>query len=400
MMKHTFYIAILLFCSRIEYVVFAQDTNNCGKCHQKEQNSEANSIHIQEGVGCADCHGGNGKGGIKGTAHGEGFLGKIPRQDIPKLCAKCHSDVRKMNPYGLSTDQYAQYLTSKHGEALVEGKTDVATCIDCHNTHGIKRVRDPQSPVYPKNVPSTCAKCHSNKELMDKYGLPATAETLYKQSIHADLLLNKDDLSAPTCATCHGNHGAVPPGFAEISHTCGKCHIKQQDLFKESPHAPLVAEGTFKGCVTCHSNHKISRTPKDIFKRCSTCHEEGDKAIKERDTIFTLIESAEGDFQKTKDRLGQLTRAGFHTEDEELLLEEAKTSILQLPPVQHTLNLENVRKLFSTTESTLSDIQRQLDKKEKVEEIKKFALVPIWLFLIGMAIAFWAKKKSIEKDGR
>jgi len=41
-----------------------------------------------------------------------------------------------------------------------------------------------------------------------------------------------------------------------------------------------------------------------------------------------------------------------------------------------------------------------LDKKEKVEEIKKFALVPIWLFLIGMAIAFWAKKKSIEKDGR
>ena len=190
----------------------------------------------------------------------------------------------------------------------------------------------------------------------------------------------------------------MPPGFSDISHVCGKCHIKQQELFLTSPHAPLVEDGTFKGCVTCHSNHKIKRESSEIFNACSICHEEGDKAMQKRDFIFSGITTTENDFQDTKYTLTQMTRAGFHTEEEELLLEEAKTLLLQLPPIQHTLEVINVEKVSAGARTTLKDIRERLEEKEKTEQLKKLSLIPIWLFLAMMAIVFWLKRKNIESD--
>ncbi len=370
----------------------------CYTCHEKERISEQNAIHIKEGVACVDCHGGNPESADRTNAHGGSFSGKIQRQNIPALCGSCHSDVRKMNPYGIPTDQQNQYLSSKHGEALSQGKTDVAVCVDCHGAHGILKVGNPGSPVYPKNIPGTCGKCHSDAERMKKHELPASAEGLYRQSVHAELLLKKDDLSAPTCVTCHGNHGAIPPGFSEISHVCGKCHIRQQELFAESPHAAAAEEGIFESCVTCHTNHKILTTTNDIFKQCTDCHEENDAAMNKRDEIFSLIHASDTSYQKSKIRLDSLARFGFHTDDEQLLLEEAKTSLLQLPPVQHTLNLQNVQKVVTSVDASLNDLNQRMDQIQRIERLKKIALIPIGLFLIGMSVLFWAKRKEIEKE--
>ena len=46
----------------------------------------------------------------------------------------------------------------------------------------------------------------------------------------------RGDLSAPTCTTCHGNHGATPPGFASVANVCSTCHVFQAQLFDSSPH--------------------------------------------------------------------------------------------------------------------------------------------------------------------
>ncbi len=374
----------------------AQQPESCGACHTKEGALEQSSAHSHEQVGCVACHGGDGAQADKEKAHA-GQVKKIPRTEIPASCAKCHSDVRRMNPYGIATDQFAQYQTSRHGQKLAEGNTEVATCVDCHQSHGIRKVKDPQSSAYPANVPKTCGRCHSDAELMKRHDLPATAPKLWSESVHGKLLLEKGDLSAPTCVTCHGNHGAVPPGFQDISHVCGKCHVKQQELFSQTRHFTLTQEGSFQACVTCHRNHLIRKTKDEIGKSCKKCHEESDPPRVRFESIFATIRGSEGRLQTTRERVQRMARAGFHVDDEEVLLEEAKTSVLQLVPTQHTLSEPKVREVAQAAEGTMREIHRRLDAKERTEGMKKKALIPIWGFLLVMAGLFWLKLRQVKK---
>jgi hypothetical protein len=84
---------------------------------------------------------------------------------------------------------------------------------------------------------------------MAQYELSAEVVTEYRQSVHGRLLYELKDTGAPTCASCHDNHAAVPPGFADVGQVCGKCHTATAEHFSKSVHASL--EG-FKGCVQCH----------------------------------------------------------------------------------------------------------------------------------------------------
>jgi hypothetical protein len=371
--------------------------DSCVKCHEKEAATESASIHRREQVGCASCHGGDPGQADKEKAHGP-QVRKIARTEIPALCAKCHSDVRMMNPFGIPTDQFAQYQTSRHGLKLAEGDTEVATCADCHGSNGIRKAKDPESPVFPKNVPATCAKCHADADLMKKHGLKSTAPKDYGESVHAQLL-EKGDLSAPTCITCHGNHGATPPGVRDIIRVCGKCHVKEQELFSLTKHAALTEKGDFQSCVTCHRNHLIRTKQEDIRKSCKLCHgDDTDPARTRFTSIFSTIHGAEERFQGAKDRLQRMEHAGFAVDDEAVLLEDAKTAVLRLKPVQHALDESKVAVVANEADAAIAEINRRLDGKERTELWKKRSLVPLWAFLLGMAGLFWMKLGRIKRD--
>jgi hypothetical protein len=370
----------------------------CAGCHPAQRDAELPGVH-SKAVSCVDCHGGNPKETDKDRAHGPDFKSAIARLAVPAVCGTCHSDVRRMNPVGIPTDQLAHYRTSKHGEALARGILQAAVCTDCHGVHGILRARDPRSPVHPSHVPATCGRCHGNRDVMEKLGHPWTAESDYRAGVHGELLLGKGDPAAPHCATCHGNHGAVPPGFTEVGRVCGKCHAKQVDLFETSPHAFYAKDGSFKGCIVCHANHRIVTSPAAMAGRCAPCHEAPDKEMKSFSALQDLIARTRADYARTSDRVAQATRAGRFTDDEQLALEKAKTSLLQLPPLQHTLHQPKVAALVGTITSELGEVERQLDRQERAERWKKLALAPIWAFLLGMAWLFRAKQKRIERTG-
>ena len=76
---------------------------SCLKCHEKEKALFAPSAHAQAGLTCVDCHGGNAKD-TEPTAHAtEDFKKPDNKKAIAEMCAHCHGDVRRMNPYGLPT---------------------------------------------------------------------------------------------------------------------------------------------------------------------------------------------------------------------------------------------------------------------------------------------------------
>lgn len=376
--------------------------SSCEACHPKEAAAEKDRPHQRAGIDCVACHGGDPTAKTSDAAkrQSSGFRGAMTRTAWTELCGDCHADVRRMNPFGIPTDQLARYRTSRHGEDLF-GKNDehVAICIDCHGSHGILGPDSSDSPVYPRNVPDTCGKCHDHAEIIDEYGLDGDEEANYRASVHGDLLLKQGDLSAPQCATCHGSHGALPPGFARVSAVCGKCHVRQRELFEKSPHARLVESGDFDACVVCHSNHKVVPASDQILKgTCSLCHQPDSTPLQTRDLILSSLQQAQGQVDRAKERLATAQRRGLATEEEQVLLADARTALLQMEATQHTLDPERLQTSAREVASTVDRLGEQLDAATSLERIKRLALLPVIAFLVLMSLGSWVRFRRIHRS--
>src|SRR3954469_20838606 len=222
-------LAVALFFAALLLTTPAQaqaPQSSCIDCHsvldgplQVTPEMAAQDIHASKGIDCSACHGGDPKAADEtAMSKAKGFKGKPKRADIPALCASCHSNgeyMRKYNP-SLRTDQLAQYHTSVHGKKRAQGDEKVAVCSDCHTPHTILAANDQRSKVNPLNVVSTCATCHADAARMKPYGIPTDQAAGYNVSVHHEALTVRGDMSAPTCVTCHGNHGAAPPGVSSV----------------------------------------------------------------------------------------------------------------------------------------------------------------------------------------
>jgi hypothetical protein len=257
----------------------------------------ASDVHGAAGLSCQDCHGGNPDPALaddmdRAMASDDPqhpYRGVPERAAIPAFCGRCHSDpayMRRFNPE-LRVDQEREYGSSHHGQGLARGDLGVATCADCHGAHGILAADDPRSPVYPRQVAETCRKCHGDAKHMagrstaDGRPLPIDQYERWRRSVHAQALLDKEDLSAPTCNDCHGNHGAAPPGVASIAFVCGRCHAREAELFRQGPkhaafeaHNELLADAGPESCAACHSapEPQAALTGVRAFSECITCH--------------------------------------------------------------------------------------------------------------------------------
>jgi len=297
---------------------------SCIHCHGGEMFDDAArakvkrfpiDVHSQVGLSCHDCHGGNPdpKLGDDMTAAKDPlykpnpYVGVPERGRIPDFCGRCHSSAAYMNRFNPAArvDEVSEYWTSHHGQRLKSGQTNVATCIDCHSVHDIRRKGNPESPVYPTQVAATCSRCHSDAKKMTAGGRSIRVDQYerWSRSMHAKALLEKGDLTAPTCNDCHGNHGATPPGIGSIRFVCGRCHAREADLFRASAKAAgwerhnellTASDGRcgdchdderaslqlaqFSDCVTCHENHAIMRPTVAMLgdlpdTPCAFCHE-------------------------------------------------------------------------------------------------------------------------------
>jgi hypothetical protein len=257
----------------------------------------AQDIHAEAGLSCHDCHGGNPDPALAGDAEAAMDAGYKPnpfrktptRGEIPDACGRCHSDatyMKRFNP-SLRVDQEQEYWTSQHGRALRRGDAGVATCVDCHGVHGILSAGNPLSPVYPTHVAETCKGCHADAQRMqgrrlpDGRALPVDQYARWQRSVHARSLLERGDLSAPTCNDCHGNHGATPPGLESIALVCGQCHGREAQLFRASPkqagfenHEALLADAGEAGCAACHEAPAPQAKLKGphVLSECTSCH--------------------------------------------------------------------------------------------------------------------------------
>jgi thiosulfate reductase cytochrome b subunit len=121
----------------------------CGKCHAKQREAYATSVHGKEvlekrnlyAAVCSDCH----------TTHDIDTPEGAPvRLAITRNCGTCHAE-------SLRT-----YTETYHGQVNTLGYAHTAKCFDCHGSHAVQRVADSASTVHPDNRLGTCRKCHAD----------------------------------------------------------------------------------------------------------------------------------------------------------------------------------------------------------------------------------------------
>ncbi len=372
--------------------------NSCADCHLSQGGASAKivqdhaaSIHAARGVQCVDCHGGDPtkKTQAEAMSPAAGFTGRIKTADVPALCAGCHARVELMRQYDIPTDQYAQYRQSVHGLKLAQGDTNVATCFVCHDGHGTKEVNDPSAQVYPQNVPALCGSCHANAQLMQPYGIPTNQYDLYKKSVHGIALLQKQDPRAPSCATCHGTHGAAPPGFSEVANVCGSCHSATQDYYLKSQHAGTAA-GTPK-CVTCHGRYDVGPASEAMFvatgdRGCSSCHAAGSPQAASVQQILAAITTGAKAVDDASNAIGRAAGTGLIVAPEQAKLADAKTNLITARAAQHTLSLDTVKARTDKATSIAQDVQADAEKAIGESVIRREAMV-IGLVVAALAIA-------------
>jgi formate dehydrogenase gamma subunit len=246
---------------------------DCSTCHTEESAALPASVHSLLGAdGCMACH---------GSAH------DIQPASAPKLCSQCHSDEVK------------DFFSSSHGQAASRSDPQAPSCFSCHGpVHKIVAAQDPASPVAKKNLPSTCATCHSDPSFLAKHQIPfAHPVEMYNSSVHGRAVVAGNDKAA-ACSDCHGSHAifAARDPRSKVNHwnvpsTCGSCHSEIAKAYSESVHGQAVSRGATDApvCTDCHGEHVIlgPKEPNSLVSparvslaTCGRCH--GDTRIEAR----------------------------------------------------------------------------------------------------------------------
>jgi predicted CXXCH cytochrome family protein len=197
----------------------------CKRCHFANYTKTLDSVHYQSLARgdrtaplCVDCHG----------AH-DVTRPDRPRTHVSETCARCHQ--------GVST----VFAKSVHGRGI-NRNGDVPVCTDCHRSHDIA---GPKAVNWLRTTPEICGNCHSDKTLMDKYGLSTAVTKTYVSDFHGmTASLQKSEggtegLSITAlCTDCHGVHDIMKvdePGSrvlrSNLVKTCARCHPGASENF-------------------------------------------------------------------------------------------------------------------------------------------------------------------------
>jgi nitrate/TMAO reductase-like tetraheme cytochrome c subunit len=207
-----------------------ENYTTCKQCHISQYERTLDSAHQKALAGgntnaavCTDCH--NPHYQHRLTDPQTGKVTQEARVQIPETCARCHSAI------------YEKYKDTVHGAALIDGNPDVPTCIDCHGVHNIG---DPTTSAFRLKSPTEmCGKCHTNKDIMGKYGISTNVLNTYVGDFHGTTVIfdqqsPDQDTNKPVCFDCHGVHD-----------------IKKVD---DPTSGIAIQENMLKKCARCHGD--------------------------------------------------------------------------------------------------------------------------------------------------
>jgi hypothetical protein len=387
-------------------------------CHGKEAMAYRTDVH-REVLSCVDCHGGDPAATRdKDKAHdpAKGYRGTPKRAAIPELCGDCHSDPERMALFSLSTDELALYRVSAHGIAVLQGKnTNAAVCSDCHGAHGILPSHDRRAPTAAINQPATCAQCHADEAMMTAAGLPSDTVARFLDSVHGHVLIDDDARGAPSCADCHGAHGARPPGARDLVQVCDRCHSATGDIYRASVHGRsdemncstchVGEEGRqFRrsDCTTCHGTHSIQVAGDFIFEgdvpgHCDHCHREPGEAQEFVRTVREGAQHLRERLDQTREECDRLRKRGLFIDNEASFLRESQRALVSARPRVHGVEIETMRRHFSDGARRQEQAREMIGKRDRVLRDRGLVLGGIAAFLLMLVAVLAVRLRELRR---
>ncbi len=181
----------------------------CLDCHQygEEHGNFARSAHLENGVGCTDCHDPH-------HAKESQFLLKAKQ---PDLCYTCHLDKKQ---------QFNRPFHHRVNEGLVK-------CTDCHNQHGGFQARQLRATGSQDLV---CFTCHTEKA--------------------GPFVYEHESVKIEGCAACHMPHGSSNPRLlkrAQVNLLCLECHAFSADAGPSATPTFHNQAQKYQACTMCHT---------------------------------------------------------------------------------------------------------------------------------------------------
>lgn len=373
--------------------------DSCVQCHSALETTDegaarlmAHDVHASVGLSCADCHGGDPRSPdmLDAMSAEKGYIGVPGRNEIPQFCSRCHSNPEYMKRYNpnLATDQFQKYQSSQHGKLNAGGDQRVAVCTSCHDAHGVRRVNDPLSPVFKRNAPLTCAKCHADSRYMQDYDIPTNQFEEYKRGVHGIALLEQGNLGAPACHSCHGSHEASRPGQIWVGNVCAQCHSLNRDLFAASPHKQAHDAMGVTECAVCHENHDIKKTSDEMLGTgahavCVQCHETDSKGYASAQDMKGHIDDLKGRIARAKREMEQAEHEGMDMSDSRIRLSAVQSLLTKSRTYVHSFSHEKIREITGEGD-TLADgiVAQALAAHEEIRYRRK----GLWLSIVFLAL--------------
>jgi predicted CXXCH cytochrome family protein len=238
----------------------------CVTCHAEITAAQHDSIHyrlLQQGSPdaptCVDCHGGHDITPPDETRH--------------KLSQTCGQE-------GCHTSTLTIYENSVHGSVIAKEEDNpyVPVCEDCHGAH---QMPDPRTGEFQAASPELCATCHTDPNVVARYGLSTDVYQDYRDGIHSQLHEADPTVQTPLCTDCHGVHDVK--GLQEstllASETCAHCHTAIYGEYQQGVHGEALTTGNqdVPGCTYCHGAHKFPDPRTPLFRvgepdLCASCH--------------------------------------------------------------------------------------------------------------------------------
>ncbi len=260
----------------------AQENEECLSCHEVEglsmqRDGREVSLYVDPdrfaasvhgGMQCVDCH------------YDLEEVEQYPHpRDLPRVdCTECHDD---------DDGPVSVYRNSTHGREAEEGNPLAPLCQDCHGSHYVLPLEDPDSSISPFNVPRMCAQCHAEGAPVERaYDLPEERVfERYKDSIHGEGLYRQGLTVTAVCTSCHTGHDVRPHtdprstiSKERVVETCMQCHGRIEEVHRKVIAGELwEKEGIVPICVECHSPHEARRVFYDTNmsnEDCLRCHRE------------------------------------------------------------------------------------------------------------------------------
>jgi len=312
-------------------------------------------------------------------------------------------------------------LEGGHILLLKEKDSKAAQCVSCHGVHGIRNSKSRQSKVHPQAIPETCGQCHASAAYMAGYkkddGTPLPTNQLeqYKQSVHGKALLDKGDLGAPACNSCHGNHAAMPPKVSSVSQVCRTCHSQNGTFFDGSKHKQAFEAHQWPECEKCHGKHDIAKATDTMISDapdglCGSCHAQNAKDKPECNATAryfrsTLLDLA-GTRQKLRPEAEDLAERGLDADPVLASIEELSEAIVQTRSRVHTFDRGGFDQGAKLGREAITKTDQLVDAARREQRYRRNGLlvsIGVMSFLavvMGLKIRELGRRRKAERDRR